>query len=94
LVRDKKITLPFYRKWAGTNPTGATLKVEDQLFECSALLAPDHPEDGKLFWNSFQLALVLLFNSLSNPSQCRFIHNCRPETNATCDSENKLYIEI
>ncbi|KAH6662561.1 hypothetical protein B0J14DRAFT_707549 [Halenospora varia] len=56
LVRDKKITLPFYRKWAGSNPTGATLEVEDQLFECSTLLAPDHPEDGKLFRKFFQSA--------------------------------------
>lgn len=46
-MRDKKIKLPFYRKWAGTNPTGATLEFEDQLYECESVLAPEHPEDGK-----------------------------------------------
>jgi hypothetical protein len=48
LVRDKKIKLPFYRKWAGTNPTGATLEFEDQLYECQSVLAPEHPEDVKI----------------------------------------------
>ncbi|KFG77530.1 hypothetical protein MANI_111979 [Metarhizium anisopliae] len=45
LVRGKKLKLPFYRKWPGTHPNGSELHVEEQLYESSVLLAPDHPED-------------------------------------------------
>jgi len=48
LARDKKIKLPFYRKWAGTNPSGSALEFEDQLYECQSMLAPEHPVDVKL----------------------------------------------
>lgn len=46
-MRNKNIKLPFYRKWGGTRLGESALRVEDQLFECNALLAPDHPDEGK-----------------------------------------------
>jgi hypothetical protein len=58
-VRDKKIKPPFYRKWGGTDPAGVQLEVRDQLYECGALLAPEHPEDGKAparFFTTFSLS--------------------------------------
>ncbi|KEZ46799.1 hypothetical protein SAPIO_CDS0097 [Scedosporium apiospermum] len=45
LSREKKIQLSFYRKWKGKNPTGAKMKVTDELFECSDPVAPVHPSD-------------------------------------------------
>ncbi|KAK4936971.1 hypothetical protein LTR10_022281 [Elasticomyces elasticus] len=48
LARGKKVPLPFYRNWAGHSPSGDTLRVRDQLYESTALLAPDHPEDVKV----------------------------------------------
>lgn len=46
-MRDKKIKLEFYRTFPGKDPTAAALRSEDQLYECNAMFAPDHPEDGK-----------------------------------------------
>jgi hypothetical protein len=47
LERGKKIKLPFYRDFPGHNPSGNVLKVIDPLYESTALLAPDHPQDGE-----------------------------------------------
>ena len=47
LERGKKIKLPFYRDFPGHSPSGNILKVTDPLYESTALLAPDHPQDGK-----------------------------------------------
>jgi hypothetical protein len=60
LERRTKIKLPFYRKFPA-NPSGATLIVEDQLYESHALIAPVHPEDGKFSFVCLFITIDLAF---------------------------------
>ena len=59
LSREKKIQLSFYRKWEGKDPTKLNMKVTDELFECSDLLAPVHPGDGKSSVSCEMTAVIL-----------------------------------
>ena len=72
-MRDEKIKLPFRRQWAGTNPSGATLEVEDRLYECQSMLAPEHPVDGKFFLDSSLAARVSEWPDNPDLSQCMFV---------------------
>lgn len=78
-MRDKKIKLQFYRKWAGTDPSGASLKVEDQLYECKAMFAPDHPDDGKFFPIFPPTTELLEFFSAPSPLSLQSNHNPLPD---------------
>ncbi|KIW93344.1 uncharacterized protein Z519_05949 [Cladophialophora bantiana CBS 173.52] len=43
LNRGEKITLSFKRKFPGHKPRGETLRVQDDLYESTALPVPEHP---------------------------------------------------
>ncbi|KAH0562067.1 hypothetical protein GP486_003228 [Trichoglossum hirsutum] len=87
LVRNKKIPLPFYRKFAGENPSKDDLKIKSELYESAALLAPGHPKNVRVSH--------ILNTDLSKVPKSYFIKKARKSDGATyCELHFKLLIEI
>ncbi|KAF4312264.1 Hsp70 family protein [Botryosphaeria dothidea] len=47
-VHANKVSLEFDRKFAGKTPQAEDLKIVDELYESTALVAPTHPTNVKL----------------------------------------------